>query len=230
MLAQPSRSAQAHAATVAFFQCEVAERILTGLVQPLRRECRRFVLGHQADGFCRGERVDWCRKMEEQPHGTLRRARHRGCHMSPICAWPAAERPRERLLEHGTAALTDAELLAVVLGNGNAQGSALDVARELLANHRGLSGLLAEAPARLAATSGMGPSKAARLKAGVELARRMLREDMTYGDALTSPEKVRDYLKLSLASLPHEAFVVLFLDSQHRLLAADELFRGTLAH
>ena len=149
--------------------------------------------------------------------------------MSPISAWPAAERPRERLLEHGTAALTDAELVAVVLGNGNAQGSALDVARELLANHRGLSGLLGETPARLAATSGMGPSKAARLKAGVELARRMLREEMTYGDALTSPEKVRDYLKLSLASLPHEAFVVLFLDSQHRLLAADELFRGTLA-
>jgi len=149
--------------------------------------------------------------------------------MSPISAWPAAERPRERLFEHGTGALTDAELLAVVFGNGNAHASALDVARNLLANHRGLSGLLAETPERLAATSGVGPSKAARLKAGVELARRLLREEIKHGDALTSPEAVRDYLKLSLASLPHEAFVVLFLDSQHRLLAADELFRGTLA-
>src|SRR5690242_4666873 len=191
MLAQPSRSAQAHAATVAFFQCEVAERILTGLVQPLRRECRRFALGHQADAFCRSARLDcW----QENRGATsddpiLRGARRRGRDMSPISAWPAAERPRERLLEHGTAALTDAELLAVVLVNGNAQGSALDVARELLANHRGLSGLLAETPARLAATSGVGPSKAARLKAGVELARRLLREEIKHGDALTSPEK-----------------------------------------
>jgi DNA repair protein RadC len=77
--------------------------------------------------------------------------------------------------------------------------------------------------------AGVGPSRAAKLKAGVELARRLLREEMSHGDALTSPEAVRDYLRLTLASLPHEAFVVLFLDSQHRLLAADELFRGTLA-
>ena len=149
--------------------------------------------------------------------------------MRSVADWPVSERPRERLFAHGAAALTDAELIAVVIGAGNARASALDVARDLLGRHRNITGVLGESLATLAGTEGIGPAKAAKLKAGVELARRMLREEMTHGDALTSPEKVRDYLRLSLASLPHEAFVVLFLDSQHRLLAADELFRGTLA-
>ena len=149
--------------------------------------------------------------------------------MPSIADWPVSERPRERLIAHGAAALTDAELIAVVFGAGNARASALDQARELLGRHRGLAGLLGEPLATLAGTCGVGPAKAAKLKAGVELARRLLREEMIAGDALTSPEAVRDYLRLTLASLPHEAFVVLFLDSQHRLLAADELFRGTLA-
>jgi DNA repair protein RadC len=149
--------------------------------------------------------------------------------MPNIAAWPAGERPRERLFAHGAAALTDAELIAVVLGAGSARASALDVARDLLGRHRNLSALFGESIETLAGTEGIGPAKAAKLKAGVELARRILREEMTHGNALTSPELVRDYLRLSLAALPHEAFVVLFLDSQHRLLAADELFRGTLA-
>ena len=149
--------------------------------------------------------------------------------MPSISAWPASERPRERLLAQGAAALTDAELLAVVLGTGTSSASALDTARGLLGRHRSLAGLFGEPLSKLAGPGGVGPAKAAKLKAGIELARRLLREEMTYGSALTSPEAVRDYLRLTLASLPHEAFVVLFLDSQHRLLAADELFRGTLA-
>lgn len=146
-----------------------------------------------------------------------------------IASWPAGERPRERLLAHGAAALTDAELLALVLGTGCTGATSLDVARDLLARYRGLSALLAESIDKLARVKGLGTAKAAKLVAGVEIARRLLREEVTHGSALTSPEAVRDYLRLSLASLPHEAFVVLFLDSQHRLLAADELFRGTLA-
>jgi len=149
--------------------------------------------------------------------------------MSSIADWPAGERPRERLFAQGAAALTDAELLSLVLGTGMARASALDIARDLLSRHRGLVGLFAEPLATLAQVDGVGPAKAAKLKAGVELARRLLREEMTHGSALTSPEAVRDYLRLTLASLPYEAFVVLFLDSQHRLLSADELFRGTLA-
>jgi DNA repair protein RadC len=149
--------------------------------------------------------------------------------MPSITEWPVSERPRERLLAQGAAALTDAELLAIVLGSGNAHASALDLARDLLGRHRNLSGLFGEPAARLAGSAGVGPVRAAKLKAGIELARRLLREEMSYGNALTSPEAVRDYLRLTLSSLPHEAFVVLFLDSQHRLLSADELFRGTLA-
>ena len=149
--------------------------------------------------------------------------------MPNVSDWPVGERPRERLFAHGASALTDAELIAVVLGAGNGRASALDVARNLLGRHRNLSGLFGTPATKLASSEGVGPAKAAKLKAGVELARRLLREEITHGDALTSPEAVRDYLRLTLASLPHEAFVVLFLDSQHRLLAADELFRGTLA-
>ena len=149
--------------------------------------------------------------------------------MSSISEWPPSERPRERLLAKGATALTDAELLAVLLGTGTSPASALDVARGLLGRHRGLLGLFREPISRLASAKGVGPTKAAKLKAGIEIARRMLQEEVAHGDALTSPEAVRDYLRLTLSSLPHEAFVVMFLDSQHRLLAADELFRGTLA-
>jgi len=149
--------------------------------------------------------------------------------MSPIGDWPVNERPRERLLMHGAALLTDAELLEVLLATGCAGATSLDVARDLLARYRGLSALFADSTAALARSKGLGVAKVARLLAGVEIARRLLREEVTHGSALTSPEAVRDYLRLSLASLPHEAFVALFLDSQHRLLAADELFRGTLA-
>jgi DNA repair protein RadC len=146
-----------------------------------------------------------------------------------ITDWPQCERPRERLLARGAAALSDAELLAVVLRTGSAGASALDVARDLLARHRGLTGVLGATGASLEQSRGLGPAKAAQLKASVELARRMLAEEVRHGDVLASPEAVRDYLRLSLAALPHETFVVLFLDSQHRLIAADELFRGTLA-
>ena len=149
--------------------------------------------------------------------------------MTRIAEWPASERPRERLIAQGAAALTDAELLAVILGTGTAGASSLDIARELLGRHRGLSGLLAEPAARPTGIKGLGPTKLAKVRAGVEIARRLLREEVTHGSALTQPEAVRDYLRLTLGALPHEAFVVLFLDSQHRLLAADELFRGTLA-
>jgi DNA repair protein RadC len=146
-----------------------------------------------------------------------------------IPEWLPQERPRERLLAQGPAALTDAELLAVVLRTGVAGASAIDVARRLLADHGGIAPLLRAPVARLSTDRGLGPSKVAQLKAGTELARRALREEFAHGDVLTSPQAVRDYLKLSLGALPHEIFVVLFLDSQHRLLAADELFRGTLS-
>jgi len=138
-----------------------------------------------------------------------------------------AERPRERLAAQGPAALTDAELVAVVLGTGVRGATALELARAALARHGGVSGLIS-AGARTR-TRGFGIARYAQLAAGVELARRAAREALARGDTLTSPDAVRDYLRLTLAAREHEVFVGLFLDSQHRLIAAEELFRGTLA-
>lgn len=140
-----------------------------------------------------------------------------------------AERPRERLLALGAAALTDCELLAILLRNGVAGLPALDLARGLLARFGGIGGLLGAGVRDIRKERGLGPARAAELKAMVELVRRALREEVAGRDVLTSPDAVRDYLRLALAPLPYEVFMALFLDSQNRLLAACELFRGTLA-
>jgi len=144
---------------------------------------------------------------------------------------PAAidERPRERLCARGVTSLTDAELVAVVLGTGAPGQGSLDVARTLLAGVGGVAGLMRAAPASLASMRGVGAGKAARLAAGAEIARRALRAELARGSALSSPDAVRDYLKLALGPETVEVFVGLFLDSQHRLIAAEELARGTLA-
>ncbi|MEO8303957.1 MAG: DNA repair protein RadC, partial [Betaproteobacteria bacterium] len=139
------------------------------------------------------------------------------------------ERPRERLLAHGATALSDAELVALLLRTGTAGKSALDIARALIAQFGGVSGLLAAPVAEVVAMPGVGPAKGAELATVVELARRSLSQEAQERDALASPQAVRDYLRLLLAARPYEVFVGLFLDSQNRLLAADELFRGTLA-
>jgi len=140
-----------------------------------------------------------------------------------------AERPRERLLRYGAGALTDTELLAILLRNGPAGTPVLDLARDVLHQFGGCGRLLAASVGEIRAVRGIGPAKVAELKAMVELTRRVLQEEITAKDVLTSPDAVRDYLRLSLSALPHEAFMALFLDSQHRLVAAEELFRGTLA-
>ena len=142
--------------------------------------------------------------------------------------WPEAERPRERLLAHGPAALSDAELLAVFLRSGSAGRTAVDVGRSALAHFGGLNALLAATPDSAGRVPGLGPAKHAQLQAVLELARRALREDVRRDTLLNAPGKVRDYLRLTLAQRPHEVFVALYLDAQTRLIAADELFRGTL--
>ena len=139
------------------------------------------------------------------------------------------DRPRERLLARGAAALSDAELVALLLRTGVAGASALDVARGLIARFGGLAGLLAASTVELAAVRGVGPAKCAELATVVELARRSLSEAARGRDALASPQAVRDYLRLTLAGRDHEVFVGIYLDSQNRLLGAEELFRGTLA-
>jgi len=146
-----------------------------------------------------------------------------------ISDWPEGERPRERLLKQGAAALSDAELLAIYLRVGMRGKSAVDLARDLLGRFDGQLATLAEAPvAQLATMPGIGIAKAAQLKASFELARRALSQQMEEKDALLSPGAVRQWLRLNLANRPHEVFMALWLDSQNRLLATDELFRGTL--
>jgi DNA repair protein RadC len=144
-----------------------------------------------------------------------------------ISDWPQAERPRERLLAHGAAVLSDAELLAIFLRTGIPGKSAVELARDLLANFEGLGVLLAS-PDNLQKIKGLGPAKKAQLAAVMEVAKRCLRADLRSGSALTSPGAVRDYLRLSISSREHEVFVCLWLDAQHRVIASEELFRGTL--
>ena len=145
-----------------------------------------------------------------------------------ITDWPATERPRERFLELGAQALTEAELLAVFLRTGTPGVSAVDLARQALDHFGGLNALLTAPLPAFTALNGLGPAKFAQLRAALELARRALRETLGERPLLNSPPVVRDYLRLSLARLPYEVFAVLFLDAQHRLLAYEEMFRGTL--
>lgn len=147
-----------------------------------------------------------------------------------ISDWPEHERPRERLLKLGPEALSDAELLAIFLRVGIKGKSAVDLARELLAHFDNNLPRLAEATLKeIAAVPGMGPAKAVQLKASLELARRALSSEMQGKDLLSSPTAVRDWLKLKLGGLGYEVFGALWLDSKNRLIAWEELFKGTLA-
>jgi DNA repair protein RadC len=146
-----------------------------------------------------------------------------------IVDWPEGERPREKLLARGASALSDAELLAIFLRTGVAGMSAVDLARELLVKYGGLTGLFAADRSDFCEVKGMGAAKYAQLQAVLEMSRRALQEELQRGDVLSSPRAVRDYLKLLLAGRGQEVFMVLFLDTQHRVIAFEELFHGTLS-
>ncbi|MDK2776680.1 MAG: DNA repair protein RadC [Pseudomonadota bacterium] len=145
-----------------------------------------------------------------------------------ICDWPAGERPREKLLQQGAAALSDAELLAIFLRTGVKGKSAVDLARELLQDFGGLRQLLMADQQRFCLPSGLGSAKFAQLQAVLEMARRHLAEELERSDALTSPELTRRYLLAQLRDLDHEVFACLLLDNQHRVIRYKELFRGTI--
>lgn len=139
-----------------------------------------------------------------------------------------AERPRERLLAHGAAALSDAELLALFLGAAPPRPRALALARELLSRYGRVSRVLNAPAAELLALPGAGAAHCAPIPAVMELARRALAEEMKSRDSLTSPAAVRGYLRLAMQHLGHECFYCVFLDAQNRVIEAHELFRGTL--
>lgn len=154
---------------------------------------------------------------------------------------PADTLPREKLLSRGPAALADAELLAILLRTGIAGKNVLQMAQELLdppvvdastgqlrGGFGGIGGLLHAGAPELERIKGLGPAKRAELVAVLELARRALAQQLQRGEVFDSPKAVQHYLQLHLAYKGHEVFAVLFLDAQHRLLALEEMFRGTL--
>ncbi|MBK1701811.1 RadC family protein [Thiococcus pfennigii] len=145
-----------------------------------------------------------------------------------ITDWPTDERPRERLLTRGARALTDAELLAIFLRTGVAGKSAVDLARDLLAELGGLRGLFSAGQEQFCRGKGLGLAKFAQLQAVLEMSRRYLEDGISRIDVLTSPEATRDYLKARLYAYPHEVFACLFLDNRHRVIRYEELFRGTI--
>ncbi|WP_064699673.1 RadC family protein [Halomonas caseinilytica] len=142
--------------------------------------------------------------------------------------WPEGERPREKLLALGSEALSDAELLAIFLRVGVPGRSAVDLARDLLSSFGGLRPLLEADQRTFCAERGLGQAKYVQLQAVLELARRHLASRLDREAALTSPGLVRDYLSSRLRHLGHEEFAALFLDSQHRVIRYESLFRGTL--
>lgn len=145
-----------------------------------------------------------------------------------IKQWPASERPRERLLQGGPAGLSDAEVLAILLGRGVTGLSAVDLARALLGRFGGLRGLLNAAAQDLQQVHGVGPGRAALVMAARECSRRYFEATLVPGRSIGSPMDSREFLLARLRDRPHEVFCCLFLDNRHRVLAFEELFRGTL--
>ena len=142
--------------------------------------------------------------------------------------WPVAERPREKLVELGAEALSDAELLAIFLRVGVVGKSAVDLARDLLTQFGSLNAIFSASEQELSQVHGIGASKYVQLQAIFEMSRRALTEQLQQKDVFESPKQVHDYLVLKLGNLNKEVFLVLFLDAQNRLQASEQLFSGTL--
>jgi DNA repair protein RadC len=152
---------------------------------------------------------------------------------------PADARPREKLLARGAAALSDTELLALLLRTGIKGKGVLQMAEELLhlklnatgdKGFDGIAGLLHATADDLKRVKGLGPAKRSEIVAVLELARRAMAQQLSQRTVFATPDAVTHYIQLHLSAKPHEVFCVLFLDVQNRLLALEELFRGTLTH
>jgi DNA repair protein RadC len=142
---------------------------------------------------------------------------------------PVDSRPREKLLARGAGALSDTELLALLLRTGTRERGVLQMSQEVLATFGGFAGLLHTDADDLKRVKGLGgAAKRAELLAVIELSRRAMAQQLREREAFGSPDAVKLYLQLHLAHKPHEVFAVLFLDAQNRLVAMEELFRGTL--
>lgn len=142
--------------------------------------------------------------------------------------WPEDERPREKLLTRGAAALSDAELLAIFLRMGVSGKSAVDLARDMLLHFGNLNGIFTASAQQFCEIKGLGPAKFTQFQAVLEMTKRALTEQLKARATLSSPNAVRDFLRLQIGSRPYEVFMVLYLDAQNRLITSEEAFRGTL--
>lgn len=145
-----------------------------------------------------------------------------------ILDWPENERPREKLLQRGGAALSDAELLAIFLRTGLPGQTAVDLARDLLGSFGGLRALLQADRDVFCSQKGLGPASYAQLQAVLEMAKRSLLENLQRENALNSPSDVHNYLRHVLRDAKRELFLCLFLDNQHRVISTETLFMGTI--
>lgn len=146
----------------------------------------------------------------------------------PITDWPQAERPREKLIQRGASALSDAELLAIFLRTGIKGKTAVDLARDIISHFNGLRNLLLADKKEFCQFSGLGQAKFAQLQAVLELSRRHLKETLQRGEFLQNPKATQAYLNARLRDLPYEVFACLFLDNQHRVIEFEVLFQGTI--
>jgi DNA repair protein RadC len=142
--------------------------------------------------------------------------------------WPARERPRERLLDNGAATLSDAELLAIILGTGVKGRSSLDLARDLLEKFGSLTRLFTSPVDEFCQHEGLGLAKYVQMQAMQELSQRHMREELEERDVMSSSELTREYLRARMRHYPHEVFACLYLDNQHRVVRFEELFTGTI--
>jgi DNA repair protein RadC len=145
----------------------------------------------------------------------------------PINQWPESQRPREKLLDKGAHTLSDAELLAVLLRSGTRDQNAIELAQAHIVAFGSLRELLTAEWSRWSDKAGVGLARYATLQAALELAKRHLRESLELGSLLSTPDMTRRFLMAQLRDRPYEVFCVLYLDSRHRLIAFEELFRGT---
>jgi len=145
-----------------------------------------------------------------------------------IINWPEAERPREKLLQRGADALTDAELLAIFLRTGTKGFTAIDLAYQLLEHFSSLRNLFNANLEEFSQTKGIGPAKYVQLQAVLEMSKRYLGETLEKQDVMSSPEDTRQFLKSQLRNRPYEVFAALFLDNRHQVIKFEELFRGTI--
>ncbi len=150
-------------------------------------------------------------------------------YVSRIKDWPETERPRERLMNHGADALSDAELLGIILRTGNAKYTAMDLARQLLDEFGGLRGVDMQPVSALCGVHGIGLAKAAQIKAALELAKRLVQQRRGGQQVLSSSEDAYQFVHLRMRDLHSEQFRVIFLSIRNEVIAEKTLFQGSLA-